>query len=322
MPLFDVVAVGHILLDLRFCVESFASSDRESPITGQSHGVGGSAANVAIGVRRLGGLSKVIGKVGFDDFGKSALEELAREGVDISDVRIDALGGRTGFTVVIIDRQGQVAMCGFKGAAEELTPEEVSPQAISGARVVHIASLRLDTSVHVARLAKEKGLMVTWDPGRVQAQLGLEKLKPIVSLADIVFPNELEAKAMTGEESVEAAADALLSAGPKMVVVKRGSKGVYVATQTERFEVPAYLPGRIVDTTGAGDALAAGMIVGLRRYPLRDAARFAVMVAGMKVTRLGSHEIPRLEEVEAEMARIGWRPGVPPVREVAALGVD
>ena len=321
--MYDVVTVGHILLDLRFCVERFATPDRESPITSQSHSVGGSAANVAIGVRRLGGLSKVIGKVGFDDFGKSALEDLAREGVDISNVRIDALGGRTGFTVVIIDSQGQIAMYGFKGAAEELLPEEVTPQAVSNARFMHIASLRLDTSTHAARLAKEKGITVTWDPGRVQAQLGLEKLKPIVSLADIIFPNELEAKAMTGEDSIDGAVDTLLSAGPRIVVVKRGARGVYVATQSQRFEVPAYLPGRVLDTTGAGDALVAGMIVGLKRYGLQDAARFATIVAGMKVTRLGSHEIPRLEEVEAEMLRIGWRPGVPPLEERwPSLGVD
>ena len=318
-----MVTVGHILLDLRFCVERFAAADRESPITSQSHSVGGSAANVAIGVRRLGGLSKVIGKVGFDDFGKSALEDLAREGVDISNVRIDALGGRTGFTVVIIDSQGQIAMYGFKGAAEELLPDEVAPQAVSNARFMHIASLRLDTSVHAARLAKEKGITVTWDPGRVQAQLGLEKLKPIVSLSDIVFPNEHEARAITGEEDIDRAVDTLLSAGPKIVVVKRGARGVYVATQEQRFEVPAYLPGRVVDTTGAGDALVAGMIVGLKKYGLRDAARFATIVAGMKVTRLGSHEIPRLEEVEAEMLRIGWRPGVPPIEERwPGLGVD
>lgn len=318
-----MVTVGHILLDLRFCVERFAAPDRESPITSQSHSVGGSAANVAIGVRRLGGLSKVIGKVGFDDFGKSALEDLAREGVDISNVRIDALGGRTGFTVVIIDSQGQIAMYGFKGAAEELLPDEVAPQAVSNARFMHIASLRLDTSVHAARLAKEKGITVTWDPGRVQAQLGLEKLKPIVSLSDIVFPNEHEARAITGEEDIDRAVDTLLSAGPKIVVVKRGARGVYVATQEQRFEVPAYLPGRVVDTTGAGDALVAGMIVGLKKYGLRDAARFATIVAGMKVTRLGSHEIPRLEEVEAEMLRIGWRPGVPPIEERwPGLGVD
>ncbi|MCC6059443.1 MAG: carbohydrate kinase family protein [Thermofilum sp.] len=321
--MYDVVTVGHILLDLRFCVERFATPDRESPITSQSHSVGGSAANVAIGVRRLGGLSKVIGKVGFDDFGKSALEDLAREGVDISNVRIDALGGRTGFTVVIIDSQGQIAMYGFKGAAEELLPEEVTPQAVSNARFMHIASLRLDTSIHAARLAKERGITVTWDPGRVQAQLGLEKLKPIVSLADIIFPNELEAKAMTGEDSIDGAVDTLLSAGPRIVVVKRGARGVYVATQSQRFEVPAYLPGRVVDTTGAGDALVAGMIIGLKRYGLQDAARFATIVAGMKVTRLGSHEIPRLEEVEAEMLRIGWRPGVPPLEERwPSLGVD
>lgn len=307
--MYDVVTVGHILLDLRFCVEEFASTDRESPITGYSRGVGGSAANVAIGVQRLGGRAKVVGKVGFDDFGKIALEDLAREGVDISNVKIDALGGRTGFTVVIIDGRGEIAMYGFKGAAEELAPEELPLQSLSNARFLHIASLRLDTSVYAAKAAKERGITVTWDPGRVQAQMGLEKLKPVVSLADIIFPNEFEALAMTGEENLERAMDMLLRAGPRMVVVKMGAKGLYVATRDERFEVPAYRPAKVVDTTGAGDALAAGMLVGLQRYSLRDAARFATVVAGMKVGKLGSHAIPRIEEIEAEMARIGWRPG-------------
>ncbi|QOJ78755.1 carbohydrate kinase family protein [Infirmifilum lucidum] len=304
--LYDVVTVGHILLDLRFCVDRFATPDRESAIVSQSHGVGGSAANVAIGVRRLGGRSTVIGKVGFDDFGKNALEDLVREGVDVSNVKIQATNGRTGFTIVVIDATGQILMYGFKGVAEELLPEEVNTNIFDRARAVHIASLRLDTATHAARAAREKGVFVSWDPGRVQARLGLEKLRPIISLADLVLPNEVEAREITGEEDVRRAADVLHEAGARIVVVKRGSRGVYVSTRDEEFEVPAYLPGKVVDTTGAGDALAAGILVGLRRFPLREAVRFATVVAGIKVTRLGSHEIPSMQEVEAELKKIGF----------------
>ncbi len=305
--LYDVVTIGHILLDLRFCVDRFASPDKESVITSQSHGVGGSAANVAIGVRRLGGRSAVIGKVGFDDFGKNALEDLVREGVDVSNVKIQATNGRTGFTIVIIDATGQILMYGYKGVAEELLPEEVNTSVFERARAVHIASLRLDTATYAARVAREKGVFVSWDPGRVQARLGLEKLRPIISLADLVLPNEVEAREITGEEDVRRAADVLHDAGARIVVIKRGSRGVYVSTRDEEFEVPAYLPGKVVDTTGAGDALAAGILVGLKKFPLREAVRFATVVAGIKVTRLGSHEIPSMQEVEAELRKIGFK---------------
>ncbi|MGC8987330.1 carbohydrate kinase family protein [Infirmifilum sp.] len=303
---YDAITVGHVLLDLRFSVDRFAAPDRESTILSQSHGVGGSAANVAIGIRRLGGNSTVIAKVGFDDFGKNALEDLVKEGVDVSNIRIQATNGKTGFTIVIIDSSGQILMYGHKGVSEELKPEEINAKVFEKTKHVHIASLRVDTSAVAARYAKEKGAFVSFDPGRRISRLGLEALRPVLSHADLILPNEIEATAITGEEDYKKAAQVLLDTGVRIVVVKRGGKGVYVSTRDEEFEIPSYLPGKVVDTTGAGDALAAGIIMGLKRYPLPDALRFATVVAGIKVTRLGSHEIPSLAEVEAELRKIGF----------------
>jgi ribokinase len=297
---FDVVALGHILLDLRFCVDVFAAPDRESAIKSQSHGVGGSAANVAIGVRRLGGMSTVIG-----NFGKSALEDLAREGVDISNVRIDALGGKTGFTLVIIDSSGQIIMYGDKGVADALTPEEVNAKVLRESEHLHIASLRIDTASAIARMAKELGVKISWDPGRRQACLGMEALRPVVRYADIILPNEAEARAMTGAETLEEASEVLLGEGAELVVIKRGSRGAYVASKNEIFEMPAYRPGAVVDTTGAGDAFAAGLIMGLEKFELKEAVRFATIVAGLKVMGLGSHEIPPWSEVIEVFEKVG-----------------
>lgn len=302
--MFDIVTVGHILMDLRFCVDKFATPDRESIIKKQSRGVGGSAANVAIGVRRLGGRSGVIGKIGFDEFGKAVLEDLAREGVDVSNVRIEALEGRTGFTIVIINSSGQIIMYGFKGVADMLEPEEINPKVIKKAKFVYIASLHLDTAIHVAKIAKEKGVKVFWDPGRVQAALGIEKLKPIITLSDIILPNEKEAKEMTAAKNYHKAAETLLNVGAKTVIIKLGGKGAYVATQSEDFIVPAYLPGQVIDTTGAGDAFAAGLLMGLEKYKLEEAVKYAAVVAGIKVTRLGSHAIPKVEEVEKALRQL------------------
>ena len=303
--MFEVITIGHVLMDLRFCVDDFATPDKESVILRQSRGVGGSAANVAIGIQRLGGSSSVIGKIGFDEFGKAALEDLAREGVDVSNVRIEVLRGRTGFTIVIINSKGDIIMYGYKGVADELLPKEVNPAILEKAKFVHIARLRLDTSIHVARMAKDMGLIVSWDPGRILASLSINKLRPMIELSDIILPNEKEALEMTGMGNYKDAGKALMKAGAHTVIIKRGSKGAYVVTKDSEVHIPAYHPEKVVDTTGAGDAFVAGLLTALRKgYEIKDAVRYAVIVAGIKVSRLGSHEIPTEKEVEDIIAEL------------------
>ncbi len=292
----DVVTVGHVLLDIRFLVNRFVGPDEEGVILKETRGVGGSAANVAIGVRRLGFKSAIIAKVGFDPFGRIAVEELMKEGVDLSGLRVGF--GATGFSIVIIDKQGRIIIYGFKGSSEELTPQEVDLNIIKNSRLVHIASLRLDTSVRVAKIANELGKTVSWDPGRVLSMTGLERLKEIIRYTDIVLANEEEVGAMTGENDYRVAAKILRSLGPRLVIVKRGSKGVYVDSHEGCFNMPSLKPPKIIDTTGAGDAFAAGLITAFfRGYSVKEAVRYAIATATLKISRLGSHEIPTHSEV-------------------------
>lgn len=210
----DVVTVGHALVDIRILVDSFPGIDQESKVLEQSWGSGGSAVNVAIGVRRLGLKSGILAKVGFDSFGRIVVDDLLKEGVDISGLRISL--GQTGFTIVAINRKGEITMYGFKGAAESLEPSDLSEYAISRARWVHIASLRLDTTIEALRMAEKYGLKTSWDPGRVLAAQGLDKLKPVVSRVNIVFVNEKEARLLTGLEDYKEAARAIASEGLKL----------------------------------------------------------------------------------------------------------
>jgi len=294
---FDVVTLGHALVDIRIVVERFPGPDEESPVINQTWGAGGSAVNTAIGVRRLGMRSAIIAKIGFDTFGRIIVDELLAEGVDISGLRVSSTG-RTGLSIVAIDSGGNIAIYGFKGVAEDLSPEEVDREIIQKSRFLHIASLRLDTSISAARIAKSAGVKVSWDPGRVLARKGLSELKEMISLADIVLVNEHESKLITGEEDYRRAAKIIRDHGASVVAVKRGAKGVYVLSEGLEDEVPAMRVGRAVDTTGAGDAFAAGLITGLLRgYSLRKAVLYANAVAAMKIAKLGSHEVPRHEEV-------------------------
>ncbi|MEZ0290599.1 MAG: carbohydrate kinase family protein [Sulfolobales archaeon] len=292
----DVVTVGHALVDIRIRVESFPQADQESSVLEQKWGAGGSAVNTAIGVRRLGFKSGIIAKIGFDNFGRIIVDELLREEVDTRGLRVS--WGKTGFTVVAIDSSGEVIMYGFKGSAEELEPEEIDEEIIARSKHMHIASLRIDTSLRAIEIAKKYDLSVSWDPGRVLSKKGVDSLRRILEQVDIVMLNSLEAYYMTGEKDFKKAAEIIRSVGPRIVLVKLGGEGVYVSSRDLQEHIPALRVERVVDTTGAGDAFAAGFICGvLRGYSLRKAIIYANATAALKISRLGSYEVPKHEEV-------------------------
>lgn len=296
MVKYDVLTIGHALIDIRFIVDRFAGPDEESAIISQTRSTGGSAANVAIGISRLGGKSAVIVKVGLDDFGRMIINELMKEGVDVSGVRVCIAD--TGFTVVIINREGKISMYGFKGASEKLDKDDIDTSLIRDAKFVHIASLRLSTSLYAAAKAKENRAMVSWDPGRRLSLKGIDYFKELLKHVDIVLVNKLEAINLTGTEDYKEAAKIISNYGPSIVVVKRGNDGIYAYTYEGEYDFPAFKVKRVIDTTGAGDAFAAGFLLGLSRgYSLKKALIYANAVAALKVTRLGSHNIPGHEDV-------------------------
>ncbi|MGC9148999.1 MAG: carbohydrate kinase family protein [Sulfolobales archaeon] len=292
----DVIAVGHALVDIRIQVREFPAPDQESPILRTKWGAGGSAVNVSIAVKRLDMKSGIIAKIGFDSFGRIIVDELLKEGVDIRGLRVSWQD--TGFTIVAIDPSGDITMYGYKGSAEDLSPMEIDEDLIRESKHLHVASLRIDTSLRALEIAKSYGLATSWDPGRVLSRKGLTELRKILGLTDIVLLNRQEAHYMTNEEDYKKAAEIIREAGPNIVVVKLGKDGSYILSKESAEYIPAFQVKNPVDTTGAGDAYAAGFITSLLRgYNLRKAALYASAVAALKIMRLGSHEVPSHEEV-------------------------
>lgn len=299
MTLFTTI--GHVLMDIRVIVEKFAGSDRESGIEEVRYGAGGSAANVAIGLTRLGNRCNVIAKVGMDAFGRMIVDHLMREKVDISNLKIDMVNP-TGFTIILLAKGGDIEMYGFKGAAEMLTPEDV-PDAGSIGDFLHIASLRIDTSVKAARIAKENGSFVSLDPGRVQAEGGMNYLRRFRNVVDILFVNIKEAYLLTGLKDYMEAAKILHKFGIPLVVVKMGAQGVYIYGDKMDFHIKPFNV-RAIDTAGAGDAFAVGFVDHMAKgFDVKESARFGAAVAALKVSKLGSHEIPTEEMVEEFMKK-------------------
>ena len=300
----EVVTVGHILTDIRIMTDEFATPDRESHVIEMSYGPGGSAANSAVAAKFLGKSSAVMAKVGMDNFGRMALEEIMRYGVDITGVRIK-VGGRTGFTLIIINRKGEIEMYGYKGVSEEFFPEDVDLKLLKDAKHLHVASLRLDTTRWILKEAKKTEISTTFDPGRRLARLGIEEFRPILPYVDYLLINFEEFRMLTGTSNLEDGISILQKAGASGIVVKRGSKGVIFVKGKKKVELPAF-EVEVVDTTGAGDAFAAGFFVALLDgFSEEDAIKFGNAVAALKVTKLGAQFTYTKEDVLEFLASRG-----------------
>lgn len=237
--------------------------------------VAGAESNVAIGVRRLGFKSGWISRVGNDEFGKYVLSFIRGQGVDVSQVKVDAeaptgvfFKERRGFGLerVYYYRQGS--------AASKLGPEDLDPDYIGRARILHLTGITpalsdscREATLKAVEIARRAGVKVILDPNlRLKlwsAEEARQFLLPLLDQVDAVLPNQEEAKLLTGCDEVEEACRDLARRGCGLVVVKVGAKGALLYVNGEVELVPGYRVPQVVDTVGAGDAFAAGFIAGL-----------------------------------------------------------
>jgi sugar/nucleoside kinase (ribokinase family) len=229
---------------------------------------GGQAANVAAWAVELGEEARFVGKVGADAGGELARSLLERLGVEVVGPVVE---GRNGVVVALVGRDGERTMATDRGVAPELRDEELDGAWFDGCRWLHLSGYSLlaepiaEAALAGGRLARERGAVVSVDlsswsairsygPARFRERL--EELGP-----DVVFANEPEWELVGGAYALAETA-----------VVKRGSRGV-VVHGPEGSEEHAASGVEVVDTTGAGDALAAGFIVGGIELGLEAAAR-------------------------------------------------
>jgi sugar/nucleoside kinase (ribokinase family) len=253
--------------------------------------IGGSAAITAVAAARLGLKVALIAAVGRDPAGTFMLDQLAREGVDVSAVIVRD-GTPTGMTVAL-SRGGDRAILTALGAIASLTSADVPHDLLARARHVHVSSYfllaeslgpGLAATLAAARAAGARtSLDTNWDPSGRWAD---GHLSAAVAQADLLLPNEAEALALSGAPTAEAAALALAGAGPA-VAVKLGERGVLCADQSGMCQV-SLPPVTPVDTTGAGDCFNAGLIAGLvQGLPLPGAAALGCAVGALSTGALG-----------------------------------
>lgn len=255
---------------------------------------GGCAANTATALRRLGVAAAVCGRVGDDAFAAVVLDPLRAAGVDTSAVATTP-GCGTSKTVVVPVAGEDRRFIHTVGANATLTAADIPAAALRAAPVVYVGGYLvlpgLDRSALAARLreARAGGARVVLDvvvPAGAH-DLSLDAVGELLPLADYFVPNDDEARALTGLRDPARQAEAFLRAGANTVVIKLGERGVHVRGAEAAFAMPAP-PVAVVEPSGAGDAFAAGLVVGiLEGWDLERAVRFASVLGGSACTALG-----------------------------------
>ena len=296
-----IVVLGGINMDVVATVERMP--ERGETVHGEGFFMagGGKGANQAVAAARLGADVSMVGRVGDDDFGRSLLDAMRAEGIDVSGVALDS-SNTTGVAVIMVDGEGQNLIAEVYGAnrASDDTQLEAVKQALEGADTL---MLQLETppevSLAAAEHARGAGVRVVWDPAPA-ADMPVSGYP----LAEFLTPNETEAAELTGIrvtdiESARRAAEALLAKGAGAAVVKMGYEGVLGASAGEEHFVPPFAVDA-VDSVAAGDAFGAGLAVALSEgRGLLDALRFGAASGALAVTKRGARDaMPYRSEVE------------------------
>jgi sugar/nucleoside kinase (ribokinase family) len=286
-----VIVVGDLLYDMLARIEGSVAfgTDTFVPIHAAA---GGSGANVAAWLASSGVETHFVGRVGDDVLGAALAGELEEIGVTPHLARDSFLA--TGKVFVLVDGAGERTMITDRGAGEALGPEDLPETLFRGGHLhlsgyVFSGGSRRETALRALSLAREGGMSASVDPSSVPLleTMGPDRFLYWTRGVDLCFPNLEEGVLLTGFEDPDRIAEELLS-HYSGAALKLGAKGaLYAGADGERVRLPA-APARVVDTTGAGDALCAGFLAGrLSGDPPAGALRRGVELAARVVGQVG-----------------------------------
>jgi sugar/nucleoside kinase (ribokinase family) len=286
-----VVVVGDLLYDMLARVEGSVAFGTDT-FAKVHAAAGGSGANAAAWLASLGIETHFVGRIGDDILGEALAGELKESGVAPHLARDRSL--TTGKVFVLVDRAGERTMITDRGAGETLSPEDL-PETLFRGGHLHLSGYilsggsRRETALKALRLAREAGMSISVDPSSVPLleAMGPERFLEWTQGADLCFPNLEEGALLGGAKDPDRIAQELLSYYPG-VVLKLGVRGaLYVSANGERVRLPA-TPAQVIDTTGAGDALCAGLLAAwLSGVPPTGALQGGIELAARVVEQVG-----------------------------------
>lgn len=321
---YDVYGVGNALLDIQARVADSVLTDlrfskgimtlvdeaTQEQVLSKLNGVkinrcaGGSAANTIMGVADFGGKAAYVGKVGQDETGGVYMDDMRKMGVHINSKAIET---RTGTCVVLITEDAQRTMLTNLAASSQLGPDDIVESEIQKAKYVYIEGYLFggeptkSAALKAIELAKKNGVKVAFtvsDPFLIQYNRDLF-LKLIEGPVDLLFCNLDEARALTGKhDPIDCAQE--IHKHAENVALTLGGDGSILMHEGQVIPIEG-VPCQAVDTTGAGDMYAAGILYGITNgLSWKQAGHLASHAASRVVAQMGARLQRRFTPAEVK----------------------
>lgn len=297
---FDIVGFGICSVDFLGVVKKYPGPGEKIPLEAFSKQGGGLAGTALAAAARLGAKTAYIGKLGFDEYSRFALEEFQKDGVNTEHVILEE-GAQPPIAFIHVEKNSGERRLARYWKEFELKPDELDEKVIQNSRILFLEHHFIEAGMAAAKLIKPAGGMIVVDAERQVA--GFEA---ILQAVDYIILSRHFAAQQTGITDPEKSASWLQGKYGGTVVVTAGETGAFCRTSEQDFYQPAF-PVEVVDTTGAGDVFHGAFMAGLiEQWPLPKILEFSAAAAAMKCRGLGGRAmIPTRKELLAFLQENG-----------------
>lgn len=266
--------------------------------------VAGAEVNFSIGMSRLGHQVTYITKLGLDPFGKNIEKFLQQNAIDTSYVTYDAnyLTGMQ-WKEKVVSGDPEVFSARKNSAASHMDSETIANFNWEGFDHIHLTGIPPALSAgcremvyELLKEARVRGVQISYDPNLrpglwTDKQEMAQVINDLACRADIVLPGIEEGKLLTGKQDVQEIAAYYHAAGVKTVVIKLGAKGAFTSSEGEQFYTEGFHVDKVVDTVGAGDGFAVGVVSGiLEGLAIKEAVKRGAAIGALAVMSPGDND--------------------------------
>lgn len=304
-----ILVMGGVIIDYYLMLKEYPKRGQDALIEKSFQRVGGCALNVAVTLQNLGMVPHIVSVLGSDERGKEIYTYLRKENLSTEAIRV-CEDKNTGFCLTLVEKEGERTFLTYKGCEAEFYSDMIRDELHGKVSMIFVTGYYLlDRQYDMAvvdfiRKMKTKGVKILFDPGPLVSGIRRDVLLSVIELADIMTPNEEELEKISAIFHIGSSGVPgwFFDKGLHWLIEKKGCRGVHVWEQgKEAVMVPAYETNSI-DTAGAGDSFAGGIIYGvLKNHPLEKTVRIASACGALTTTVVGPHMRFNREKIE-EMA--------------------
>lgn len=289
----NVLILGGLLVDKYFLTTELPMLGQDTEIHKYFDRVGGCSINVAITLKNLGCNPYIVSGVGNDKKGQIIKDYLFEQNLNTEFITYEE--NASGFCLVLLDQNSERTFLTYKGCEEHLDKDILSNPLIHDMAYVYVTGYYVqdlackDIKLKLLRILKDNGSKIIFDPGPMVDIMDCDFLKDILSLSDITTPNKKEVEWISQKLNIEDFVEWCFGQGLELIVIKDGGHELKAYTKSKQYAMTPYQV-HTVDTTGAGDSFAGGLVYALiSGLDLEDVLKFASACGAYTTTILEPH---------------------------------